>query len=188
MSFSATVCKAAEPFDPVQAHQTVLAHVLTTNHLWAQVRGLGGAYGVSAHIDMLERLCLFSSYRDPRIEGTLRDFRDVVAHVAEEGVDQDLIDFAIISLVGREIKPLYPKDAAMIAFRRALYGITDTFRSDRRNWILTTTVAQVKEAARHLLESMDAHAKSVVITGQELLEREKAASERLRIPSVKLPV
>ena len=188
VSFSATVCKAAEPFDPVQAHQTVLAHVLTTNHLWTQVRGLGGAYGVSAHIDMLERLCLFSSYRDPRIEGTLRDFRDVVAHVAEEGVDQDLIDFAIISLVGREIKPLYPKDAAMIAFRRALYGITDTFRSDRRNWILTTTVAQVKEAARHLLESMDAHAKSVVITGQELLEREKAASERLRIPSVKLPV
>ena len=188
VSFSAMVCKAAEPFEPLQAHQSVLAYILTTNHLWAQVRGLGGAYGVSAHIDMLERLCTFSSYRDPRIAGTLRDFRAVLEQVVRSGVSQELIDQAIISLVGRELRPLYPKDAAMIAFRRALYGITDTFRADRRSWILSTTADDIKSAAKSLLDSLDREAGTVVITGQELLERECEANERLRVESVKLPL
>lgn len=188
VSFSAMVCKAAEPFEPLQAHQSVLAYILTTNHLWAQVRGLGGAYGVSAHIDMLERLCTFSSYRDPRIAGTLRDFRAVLEQVVRAGVSQELIDQAIISLVGRELRPLYPKDAAMIAFRRALYGITDTFRADRRAWMLSTTVEDIKSAAKTLLDSLEREAGTVVITGQELLERECEANERLRVESVKLPL
>lgn len=188
VSFSAVVCKAAEPFEPLQAHQTVLAYVLTTNHLWAQVRGIGGAYGVSAHIDMLEHLCLFSSYRDPRICGTLRDFRSVLEHVVDRGVDQQVIDHAIISLIGRELRPLCPKDAAMISFRRALYGITDTFRSERREWILATSVEDIKRAATALLESLDRESGTVVISGQELLDREAAMDERLRVASVKLPL
>lgn len=188
VSFSAMVCRAAEPHDPLQAHQSVLAHILTTNHLWAQVRGLGGAYGVSAHIDMLERLCTFSSYRDPRIGGTLRDFKAVLEQVARNGVPRDLVDQAIISLVGREIRPFYPKDAAMIAFRRALYGITDTFRADRRSWILATTEQDVAAAAQSLLDSLGQESGTVVISGQELLERESAANGQLRVGSVKLPL
>ena len=188
VSFSAMVCRSCEPFEPMQAHQTVLAHILTTNHLWEQVRGVGGAYGVSAHIDMLERLCIFSSYRDPRIDGTLNDFRSVLGRIAGDGVDQELVDLAIISIISRELKPYYPKDASMIAFRRALFGITDVFRSDRRGWILGTTVDDVRSAAKALLDSMDAYASSVVIAGQELLEREASASERMRLESVRLPM
>jgi Zn-dependent M16 (insulinase) family peptidase len=188
VSFSALVCRASEPFEPMQAHQTVLAHILTTNHLWEQVRGVGGAYGVSAHIDMLERLCIFSSYRDPRIDGTLNDFRSVLERIASDGIDQELVDLAIISIISRELKPYYPKDASMIAFRRALFGITDVFRSDRRVWILGTTVDDVRNAATALLLSMDTYTSSVVITGQELLEREASTSERLRLESVRLPM
>ncbi|MFA7017699.1 MAG: insulinase family protein [Sphaerochaetaceae bacterium] len=188
VSFSALVCKAAEPIDPRQAHQAILGHILTTNHLWEQVRGVGGAYGVSAHIDMLERLCIFSSYRDPRVEGTLNDFKDVLKRVAKEGLDEELVDLAIISIISRELRPLYPKNAAMTAFRRALYGISDTFRIERRSWILETTVEDVQQAAQDLLLSMETYTSAVVIAGQEILEREALQSERLRQETIKLPV
>jgi hypothetical protein len=182
------VCKAAEPFSPSQTHQAVLAHVLTTNHLWEQVRGVGGAYGVSAHIDMLERLCVFSSYRDPRVDGTLNDFRSVLSRIIEQGLEQQTVDLAIISIISRELKPLYPKHASMIAFRRALYGITDTFRAQRRTWTLETTVEDVREAARQLLDSLDRRSSAAVIAGNQILEREAAMSERMRVEAIKLPL
>ncbi len=188
VSFSAVVIKAAEPYLPEQAHQSVLSQILTTTHLWEQVRGVGGAYGVSVHIDMLERICIFSSYRDPRIEGTLQDFRAVLAKVASEGIDAELLELSIISIISRELKPLYPKEAAMIALRRALYGISDDFRANRRNWILQTTTDDIRRAAQALLDSFDTRSVIVVVAGQELLEKEAVASPRLQIESVKLPV
>ncbi len=188
VSFSAVVIKAAQPYLPEQAHQSVLSQILTTTHLWEQVRGVGGAYGVSAHIDMLERICIFTSYRDPRIEGTLQDFRAVLDKVATEGVDAELLELSIISIISREIKPLYPKEAAMIALRRTLYGITDDFRASRRSWILQTTPEDIRKAAQSLLASFDARAVTVVVAGQELLEKEAVITPRLRMESVKLPV
>ena len=76
----------------------------------------------------------------------------------------------------------------MIAFRRALFGISDDFRANRRSWILQTTPEDVRRAAQNLLDSLDAHSSAVVIAGQELLEKEAAVSQRLRIESVKLPL
>lgn len=188
VSFSAVAFEAALPNRAQQAHQSVLANIMTTNHLWEQIRGVGGAYGVSAHIDMLEHLCMFTSYRDPRIAGTLEDFRAILAHIAEKGVDSDLVESAILSIIGRELKPLYPQESSMIAFKRALFGITDGFRADRRSWILQTTAQDVRLAAQDLLASMDAKSVSVVIAGQELIEKEAAGAQRLQVASVRLPL
>jgi Zn-dependent M16 (insulinase) family peptidase len=76
----------------------------------------------------------------------------------------------------------------MTAFRRALYGISDTFRIERRYWILETTVEDVQQAAQDLLLSMETYTSAVVIAGQEILEREALQSERLRQETIKLPV
>jgi len=108
--------------------------------------------------------------------------------VAAEGVDAELLELSIISIISREIKPLYPKEAAMIALRRTLYGITDDFRASRRSWILQTTPEDIRKAAQALLASFDARAVTVVVAGQELLEKEAVTMPRLRIESVKLPV
>ncbi len=122
------------------------------------------------------------------MEGTLSNFRDVLKRVSEEGVGEDLVDLAIISIISRELRPLYPKNAAITGFRRALYGITDTFREERRAWILNTTAQDVQQAARTLLISMDTHFSAVVVAGQEILEKEAAHSSRLRKESIKLPL
>lgn len=188
VSYSALVCRAAESVSPLQVHQSILTHILTTNHLWEQVRGIGGAYGVSAHIDMLESLCIFSSYRDPRIEGTLGDFINVLDDVIDNGISQELVDAAIVSIISRELKPLYPKNASIIAFRRALYGITDSFRAERRAWTLEATVDDIREAARTLRQSAMDYSAVAVVSGQELFIRESSVSERLKVEPIKLPV
>jgi Zn-dependent M16 (insulinase) family peptidase len=188
VSYSAIACESEKPQDSLQTYQSLLTYILTTNHLWNQVRGIGGAYGVSAHIDMLETLALFASYRDPRINGTLDDFKAVLENVKDNGVEPEVIDQAIISFVGREIRPLFPKDAAMIAFRRALYNISDEFRATRRELMLTATSLQLKEAASKLLASLERKSSTVVIAGNSLVEKEALKNGLLNVGKVKLPL
>jgi Zn-dependent M16 (insulinase) family peptidase len=137
---------------------------------------------------MLERLALFASYRDPRIIGTLDDFKAVLENVKLNGVEQEVIDQAIISFVGKEIRPLFPKDAAMIAFRRALYNISDEFRATRRELMLGTTSSQLKEAASKLLASLEKKSSTVVIAGNSLVEKEASKNGLLNVEKVKLPL
>jgi len=173
VSYSSLVFPSASPFDPLQAHQSILMYILTTNHLWEMVRGVGGAYGVSGHIDMLERLATFQSYRDPRIQGTINDFYSALEIVEKEGVDQDIVDLAIITIISRELRPSYPQSAAMIAYRRSLYHISDEFREMRRDFILTTLSSDMKKAASHLRMSVRKQMACVIISGNEVLEKEK---------------
>ena len=44
VSFNSLVFQSASPFEKIQAHQSVLMYILSTNHLWEKVRGIGGAY------------------------------------------------------------------------------------------------------------------------------------------------
>ncbi|NCB01026.1 MAG: peptidase M16 [Spirochaetia bacterium] len=173
VSYSSIVFPSASPAEPLQAHQSLLMYILTTNHLWEMVRGVGGAYGVSGSVDMLERLCSFMSYRDPRIQGTLDDFMKALEIVEKEGIEQDIVDLAIITIISRELRPSYPQSAGMIAFRRSLYHISDAFRETRRNYILETTSLDMKIAASSMLESLKKQKSCVVISGNEVLEKEK---------------
>lgn len=176
VSYNSLVFPSASPFTPLQVHQSVLMYILTTNHLWEMVRGVGGAYGVSGHIDMLERLATFQSYRDPRIQGTIDDFTLALKLVEEVGVDQDTVDLAIITMISRELRPSYPQSAAMIAFRRSIYHISDEFREMRRNFILETLSSDMKKAAKELRLSLEKQMACVIISGNEVLEKEKESN------------
>ncbi len=173
VSYSSLVFRSASPLEPLQAHQTVLMYILSTNHLWEMVRGVGGAYGVSGSIDMLERLATFQSYRDPRIQGTIDDYKRALEIVVNDGIGQDIVDLAIITIISRELRPSYPQQAAMVAFRRALYHISDEFREMRRNYILETTSSDMQKAASSLLESIEIQEACVVISGNEIFDKEK---------------
>lgn len=173
VSYSSLVFSSASPFEPLQVHQSVLMYILSTNHLWEMVRGVGGAYGVSGHIDMLERLASFQSYRDPRIQGTIDDYYAALRIVEEVGVDQSIVDLAIITMISRELRPSYPQSAGMIAFRRAIYDISDEFREMRRNFVLETTSSDMKVAASELLKSMRKQLSCVIISGDKILDKEK---------------
>ncbi|MFA5513353.1 MAG: insulinase family protein [Sphaerochaetaceae bacterium] len=183
VSFSAVVSLSAKAGSRLQAHQTVLAHVLTTNHLWNQIRGIGGAYGASTHIDMLEELIIFTTYRDPRIKASLNDYFEILKEISNKGIEQNILDKSIINIVGKEIRPLYPKEASMIAFRRKLYNITDNFRSERRSYLLDTSIEDIKNGAKAILEALENKSKTVVIGSQKLFDKDS-----FTVKSVKLPL
>ena len=179
---------SASPFEKDQAHQSILMYILSTNHLWEKVRGAGGAYGISGHVDMLERLCTFQSYRDPRISGTYQDIFESLRQIAEDGVGQNLVDNAIITIISRELKPQYPQRAAIVDFRRTLYDISDEFRTMRREFLLGTTSDDVRKAAQLMIDSLSYQKSSVAIAGAEIFDKEKDSSMLKDKPVTTLPV
>lgn len=188
VSFNSLVFPSASPFEKDQAHQSILMYILSTNHLWEKVRGAGGAYGISGHVDMLERLCTFQSYRDPRISGTYQDIFESLRQIAEDGVGQNLVDNAIITIISRELKPQYPQRAAIVDFRRTLYDISDEFRTMRREFLLGTTSDDVRKAAQLMIDSLSYQKSSVAIAGAEIFDKEKDSSMLRDKPVTTLPV
>ncbi|MDD3790185.1 MAG: insulinase family protein [Sphaerochaetaceae bacterium] len=170
VSFNAMVCRSSAPTEASQVHQSLLATIITTGKLWDAVRSVGGAYGVTCSIDPLERLCAFTSYRDPRVTGTLDDFEKVLREVIEEGIEQDQLDAAIIATISSELRPISPQSRAFLAFRRALYHISDEYRSERRKTVLETTVEDLKEGASQILASLNTFKGVAIIGGEKVLK------------------
>jgi hypothetical protein len=55
-------------------------------------------------------------------------------------------------------------------------------------WTLDTQIEDIRKAAEQLATSLRTQSVAVVVTATEILEREAAKSERLRITPIKLPL
>ncbi len=188
VSYSAYVLRSSKRGSDEQAAQVLLGQIMTGNDLWEKVRAQGGAYGVSAHADVMEELFLFSSYRDPRIAGTLADFTKSLELYTTKEVDAKDIENALITTVGNDLRPLSPAQSAILCFRRILYNITDEFRTIRRNQLLGMTSEHLNEGAKALLSHAKSEDSFVAIAGMQLLESEKAKNPALDRPSRRLPL
>ena len=188
VSYSAYVLRSSERGSDEQAAQVLLGQIMTGNDLWEKVRAQGGAYGVSAHADVMEELFFFSSYRDPRIAGTFSDFTKILELYTTKEVDPKDIENALITTVGNDLRPLSPAQNSILSFRRILYNITDEFRTMRRNQLLGMTSEHLNEGAKALLAHTKTEDSFVAIAGLQLLETEKAKNPVLDRPSRRLPL
>lgn len=155
VNFTACAFKAAGIRDPLHVYETIISEILTTNKLWEKIRMMGGAYGADASIDLLEEYFVFSTYRDPRLAGSLRDFRVVLVDLVEQELDQEDIQKAVITIIGKDVRPKSPSEKSMVGLRRELYGITDELRRVRRELFLKATSKDIQAAAKVLLNSFD---------------------------------
>jgi Zn-dependent M16 (insulinase) family peptidase len=188
VSYSAYVLRTSKRGSDEQAAQVLLGQIITGNDLWEKVRAQGGAYGVSAHADVMEELFFFSSYRDPRIAGTLADFTNTLELYTTKEVDPSDIENALITTVGNDLRPLSPSQNSILSFRRILYNISDDFRTKRRNQLLGMKSEHLNEGAKALLAYAKTEDSFVVIAGLQLLETEKAKNPVLDRPSRRLPL
>ena len=188
VSYAAWAMRTSKRGSLEQAAQILLAQILTTNDLWEVIRGQGGAYGVGANADVMEELFVFFSYRDPRIAGTYRDFRNILSLYTEQVIPTAHIENALIATIGSELKPLSPGQEAILGFRRLLYRINDDFRAMRREQLLSMDSKQINEGASQLLELAKAEDAYVVLSGSQLLETEKEKHPLLDQPSIRLPL
>ncbi|MGE4453141.1 MAG: insulinase family protein [Sphaerochaeta sp.] len=188
VSYAAWAMRTEKRGTVMQAAQILLAHILTGNDLWEVIRGQGGAYGVSANADVMEEICVFATYRDPRIAGTYRDFIQILNKYAQIPIDDKHIENALIAIIGGELKPLSPSQDSILSFRRLLYKITDEFREMRRHHLLQLDSKQLNEGAKALIRSAKEEDSYVVLSGAQLLETEKEKHPILDRPSLRLPL
>ena len=150
-SFNARVVDLSTEDDHALVEDMLLASILANGWLWSTVRGKNGAYGVESHVEMQEKLYFCSSYRDPLVKDTFNAYRESLG----QGVSKDEIEFAAVSILGRELRPMTPLMYSNEAFRRFMYNMTDQAYETRRKQLFTTTPEDLKKAADRVAHLMD---------------------------------
>ncbi|WP_108127063.1 insulinase family protein [Saccharospirillum mangrovi] len=144
---------------------TVLAGVLRDNFLHRTIREQGGAYGGGASHDSNTGTFRFYSYRDPRIDGTLADFRASLDWVRDTGATAEQVESAILGVVSSMDKPGSPAGEAKQAFQNRLFGRTDAFRKAYREALLAVTPSDIGRVAERYFDP--ATASEAVVTDRE---------------------
>lgn len=170
VGFAASVIPASRLGTEEHPAEVLLGRLLTTGYLWEKVRMKGGAYGVSASAGGTDGLFTMASYRDPGVSATLQVFRQGLEMAAAGGISDVELEKAIITIVGRELRPLSPSEESMIGLRRRLYGITDELRLEKHNMILRMDTEKLRKAAEGLLDRWNDGA-LVVIGGKSLVDQ-----------------
>ena len=145
---------------------TVLGGVLRNGYLHRTIREQGGAYGGGASQDNQSGAFRFYSYRDPRIEGTLKDFDDSIAWLLDNPLAEDKVEEAVLGVIGSIDKPASPAGEAMQAFHGELNGRNKASAEQFRNRVLAVTDSDLKRVASTYLRSEKAQ--TAVITNSDL--------------------
>lgn len=159
--------------DRLAEAQDLLAHILRTGPLWEKIRMQGGAYGAFASSRTAEALFSFGSYRDPHTLRTLDAYASALAELAEHPLDASQLDLAKVSVLGRELRPLTPRDAAFTNFRRRLHDIDNTLRQEARDRLRAVSATDLQDAAS-VLGTRVATGRVVILGGSTGLEEWKS--------------
>ena len=152
VSFTAISCRAPGFSDPLSSKERIFLSIISQTFLWTAVREKGGAYGAGAYLDNCERIFTFYSYRDPRLDDTIKDF---LASGTESGITAERLEDAVIGVLARDLKPMAPAVRSLVDIRRLLYRISDSERERIRKEILSLSVEDVQEGGRKLKEELD---------------------------------
>ena len=163
-SFNALTIRVPRRDERDYVASSLLASVLSFGYLWNVVRGENGAYGVESHVDGMDDLFVFSSYRDPNTVQTLNVFLKAL----EQGVSREEMDYAIVTIIGKEIKPLSPQSMCSESFRRTLYGMTTRLYLRRRTLLLGMDVSDLKEASARIRDAVSNGCSVTLVCGSDL--------------------
>ena len=156
----------------------LLSSVLSSGYLWNTVRGVNGAYGVESHVDGMEDLFVFSTYRDPGVKQSFKAFRDALS----QELDEDEIEYAIVTIIGREIRPLSPQSKSSEAFRRMLYGMGSGLYLRRRRLLLQMSRSDLEASAAKIAAVMDKDSSVTIVCGSDMAKKLKS------LKTIALPV
>ena len=130
-------CAQAYPTVPMDhadaAALNVLGGFLRNGYLHRAIREQGGAYGGGAGQDNGIAAFRFFSYRDPRTEATLADFRASLGWLKQQKHPWQAVEEAILGVVSSIDKPGSPAGDAKSTFHAELNGRTREKRELFRN-------------------------------------------------------
>ncbi len=169
------------------AAEAALAHILRTGRLWELIRMKGGAYGAFATTRGLEELFSFVSYRDPHVLPTIQAYGQAVDELVDSAPDERTVELAVISLIGREQRPLSPGEQNSYALRWHLLGLTPEMRQAHRDYTLGLGPEAVQQAARRIRERLEG-AYVAVVGGRAAIESAAEAVPGFTEHVIEVPV
>jgi Zn-dependent M16 (insulinase) family peptidase len=184
VGFAAGACDASVLGTPEYAHETILAHLLSTGPLWEEIRVRRGAYGAFASADGLEGVFTFSSYRDPKPVDSLAFFGEALALIAG-GARSEEVEEAAVGSAGRDLRPMLPEEKGLTDFKRELYGISDELRQTKRDALLAVKPADLARAAARLAEAYG-KGSAVLISHAADVQLLRSAREGTRVTDLPL--
>lgn len=127
----------------------VLSNFLKNGYLHSSIREKGGAYdaGCSVQNDIIS----FTSYRDPRLLGTVEDFKKSVDWLLNKEHSKEQLDEAIINSFQQISSNTTPIGEANSELIRILFDSNAEKRVKYRQNLLNTTINDLKEMAKKYL-------------------------------------
>jgi len=120
--------------------------------LHTAIREQGGAYGGGASHDSANGVFRFYSYRDPRIADTFADFHQSIEWVLNTDHEERALEEAILGVIGSMDKPGSPAGEAKNDFYHGLFGRSYELRTQFRNSIINTSIADLKRVSEQYLQ------------------------------------
>lgn len=152
--------------DPDAAALAVGCQILTHRWLHPRLREQGGAYGAGAHYDPALPAVVLSTFRDPRLGGSLADMRGGLdwlgrAEIADRDLDEGIL--AVIAAIDAPASPVGECRARFLAESRA------TTIADLAAWrsrVLAIDAGSIRAAVQRWLDPEGGTVAAVAAKGQ----------------------
>ena len=170
-AFNAMAIRFAKDSEKTLVALSLLASVLGSGYLWETIRGKNGAYGAESHVDNMENLFVISTYRDPCIAKSFGTFGKALS----QKIGKSEIDYAVVTIIGKEIRPRSPQTKSSEAFRSVLLGLSTALYLKRRKLLLAMKPEDLAEAQGILKTLLKTRSSCTVVCGQEMAKTENLA-------------
>lgn len=167
------VGKALNLFDfgyQPNASINVVANYLRTGYLWENIRVKGGAYGAFCPFSSQTGVFAQISYRDPNLEQTLHVYDGLADHLRDLQVSQEEVTKSIIGVIGNMDAYQLPDAKGYTSLSRYLLGVTDAYRQQRRDEVLSTTPQAFQELG-DLLQAFKENGRVVVLGSADAIQK-----------------
>lgn len=147
VNFCAKAYPTVAASHPDHAPLTVLAGFMRNSFLHRRIREQGGAYGGGADQNSNSASFRFFSYRDPRLEETLKDYDAAVEWVLSAKHPAHHLEEAVLGVISSMDKSSSPAGEAKQDFYNKLFGRTLEQRMAFRQQVIGTTMDDLRRVA-----------------------------------------
>ncbi|MBI5879447.1 MAG: insulinase family protein [Chloroflexi bacterium] len=148
---------------------SVATHLLSRDFVHERVRVQGGAYGGGCSFDRHTGMFMFSSYRDPNLLVTVKNFDDAAQFLRTAAITDDELSKHIVGVIGQIDGYMLPDAKGYASLARHLTGDSEEFLQQRREEVLATTVRDVRAFA-DIVATVAAQGITVVVGSADAIE------------------
>lgn len=182
------VAKAFNIYDHGYEHHSsisVITNYLRTGYLWDNIRVKGGAYGAYCSFSSTTGMFAQLSYRDPNLQETLDVYDKMADYLQQLSLSQADVTKSIIGVIGNLDSYRLPDAKGYISLNRYLLGISDDYRQQKRDEVLSTTPEHFKALGEALRPFKENGRVAIVGSAEGLKKANEAADEEwLKITKV----